>query len=312
MKIETFSVDPEGEKDAWLALRQRDVTASVVGSLFGINPYKTRFELWLEKDGRLTEDEVDEEADALVRGRLLEPIVLKLLAQQYPSWEIWQPDVYLRAPDLGLGATPDAYARDPKRKGRGVIQVKTTIQRNFVQEWVNAEGEVEPPLWIVLQTIQEAVLAQADWACVGVLSLDGRMKPTMIDVPIHRAIFDRSAEEARAFWDSIAAGDVPAPDYTKDSQVIARLHAEDNGREIDLTGDNMLPAILAEREELLQRMRFDKQRLTEIDAEIAHKVGDFERAIVGDWIVKRPMVTRKGFFVEPTTYRRTIIKSLSR
>lgn len=308
MKIETIKVDPEADRDGWLALREQDVTASVAGALLGVHPYKSRYGLWMNKAGRVSADV--KENVAMIRGRRMERPALEILGEDRPRWKIEQPNVYLRAPELRIGATPDAYAVDPKRKGFGNVQVKTTTTQGFKKGWHNEHGEVEPPLWIAIQTIQEAKLAGASWACVVVLVMDLGLTLEVIDVPIHEGVFARVVSETQEFWKSIKDGVPPDPDYGADGALISAMYAEDNGREVDLTGDNMLPAILPEREAIRQRMIADKGRLAEIDAEIAHKVGDFERAIVDGWLIRRPIVSRKGFFVEPTSYRRTTIKKI--
>lgn len=309
MTVQRFDVDPVGGRDEWLALRQNDITASVAGALLGVSPYKSRFELWMEKAGRAPEPQG--ETAAMVRGRVLEGPALDLLAIDRPKWRIDRPNIYLRDPAARLGATPDAYAVDPARPGFGIVQVKTAEQGVFRRNWLDDEREVEPPLWIVVQAMLEAHLAGAEWACVAVMVVGFGLDLHIIDVPIHAGVIRRLREEAAAFWKSIEAGDAPEPDYGRDGALLAGLYRDDNGREVDLSGDNMLPVLLAEREALRENMRVEKARMEEIDAEIIAKIGDHERAFVPGWSLKRPLVKRRGFYVEPTEYRRLSIKKLN-
>lgn len=307
--IERITIDPETEREQWLALRRQDVTASVAGALLGVHPYKTRYALWMEKAGRIGEDAA--ETQAMIRGRVLEAPALALLCIDRPHWRIWQPNEYLRDPRARMGATPDAYAIDPDRDGRGVIQVKSVEKSAFARNWRDDDGEVEPPLWIVVQAIQEAHLACASWACVVAFVIGFGLELHVIDVPIHQGVIDRLRDETAIFWTSVLAGLPPEPDYGADGALIARLYRDDNGREIDLTGDNALPGILEERAELKDRMRADKARLDEIDAEIIAKLGEHERGFLPGWSIKRPLVNRRGFYVDPTTYRKLTIKQLA-
>lgn len=308
MKIEEYSVDPEAQRDEWLALRRQDVTASVAAALLGVDPYRSRYRLWMEKAGRISEDV--EETAAMLRGKMLEAPALKMLSVDRPKWKVWQPHLYLRDPDARMGATPDAYAVDPERKGFGVVQVKSVSPRAFKRNWMDEDGEAEPPLYVLVQTIQEAHLAGASWAAVLALVIDDGIRVRLFDVPIHAGIIKRLREETAKFWKSIEANEPPDPDYGRDGTLLAGVYADDNGREIDLSADNMLPALLDEREAIKCRMRADKARVDEIDAEVIAKLGDYERGFLPGWTIKRPLVQRRGFYVEPTEFRRLSIKKL--
>ncbi|MGH6865461.1 MAG: YqaJ viral recombinase family protein, partial [Methyloceanibacter sp.] len=73
------------DRQAWLAARKQDVTASDASTLLGINPYKTPFELWAEKTGR----EADaEDNDVFRRGRAMEFVAIDFLREDYPDWKI--------------------------------------------------------------------------------------------------------------------------------------------------------------------------------------------------------------------------------
>lgn len=309
MSVETFHVDPEHGRDEWLALRRHDVTASVAGALLGIHPFTSRYRLWMEKAGRLAEAE--EETAAMLRGRVLEAPALELLKLERPRWKITRPDVYLRDPSARMGATPDAYAVDPKRKGFGVVQVKSVEKSVFRRKWLDEAGEVEPPLWIAVQAIQEAHLAGASWACVIAFVVGFGLDLHVIDVPMHGGIVRRLREQTEAFWRSIEAGEAPDPDYGRDGALLAGIYADDNGREIDLSRDNRMPELLREREELMARIASDKARLSEIEAEVVDKLGDHERAFLPGWTLTRKLTRRKGFYVDPVAYRRLSIRRLS-
>lgn len=304
--IERYSIDPELGRDHWLNLRKRDVTASVSGALLGVHPFVSRYRLWHEKAGTIQEDAA--ETQAMIRGRVLEAPALELLKIDRPKWRVWQPNEYLRDPAARMGATPDAYAIDPERDGFGVIQVKSVEKSVFARKWRDEDGEVEPPLWIVIQAIWEAHLSGASWACVVAFVVGFGLELHVIDVPLHHGIIDRLRDETAIFWTSVLADLPPEPDYGADGALIAGLYSHDNGREIDLTGDNALPGILAERADLKARIKADTTRVAEIDAEIIAKLGENERGFLPGWIIKRPHIERRGYYVQPTSYRRLTIK----
>ncbi len=180
MTVEVHEITSHPE---WLAMRRQDVTASVVGALLGVHEYQTRYGLFALKHGDIEED--IETTGPMMRGVLLEPVALKLLQIEKPDWKLeWNgtPGIisgrYYRDPDRRLGATPDCFATDPDR-GRGIVQIKTTIAPTFRKSWFQQDhgGEDDdgsppvaaPPLWVATQAILEANLTGVQWANVAVL-----------------------------------------------------------------------------------------------------------------------------------------------
>lgn len=302
---------PITSRDQWLSLRRQDVTASVVGALLGVSDYVTAYGLWALKSGRIDED--PEDNPAMKRGRLLEPVALRLLAEERPTWAIETPGVYLRDPAVRLGATPDAYATRPDIAGRGVIQVKTTPESLFRAKWVDPDTrEVTPPLWIAAQAIVEAHLSGASWACVAVLVVGFGIDLHIVEIPIHRGLIGRIEGEVRDFWRRVVENDPPPQDFARDGAVINRLYAEDDGEEIDLSDDARLAEIIAERARLkaieAEGAAAEKMRKP-IDAEIIAKLGNAAAArLSGGGVVEAKTVRRQGFTVAPTTYRTVKVK----
>jgi len=56
----------------WLAERKKGIGGSDVGAILGVNPYRSRMDVWLDKTGR-----GGEVADnyAMARGRAMEPFL---------------------------------------------------------------------------------------------------------------------------------------------------------------------------------------------------------------------------------------------
>ena len=304
-------VIPITSREQWLAMRRQDVTASTVGALLGVSDYVTAYGLWALKSGRIEED--PEDNPAMKRGRLLEPVALQLLAEERPTWSIEAPGVYLRDPAVRLGATPDAYATRPDIAGRGVVQVKTTTESVFRAKWLDPDTrEVVPPLWIVAQAIVEAHLSGASWACVACLVVGFGLDLHIVDVPIHHGLIDRIEDEVREFWRRVAETDPPPADYARDGAIVAGLFADDDGSEVDLSDDERISEIVAERARLkaieAEGNAAEKARKP-IDAEIVHRLGNATRArIAGGGIVEAKAVKRSGFTVAPTSYRTVKVK----
>lgn len=275
------------DRASWLALREPDVTASVAAAVVGEHPYQTRLGLYALKTGQAADSEVEpiiEENSIslppMLRGTVLEPVVPKLIGMMRPLWEIEPCDWYYREPAARIGATPDLIAIDPDRGELGVIQVKTTDHRTFRKIWKREDGSVEPPLFIVIQAIIEATLTGASWAAVAVMVSGSTLDLHLIDIPIHAGIMKRLRAEVAEFWRRVAAGEPPEADYGRDAEVLAALYREDNGQEIDLSGDNQLPERLARRDELLAERRTTDDEIERINTELKDRLGPNEAALV--------------------------------
>jgi hypothetical protein len=290
-------------REQWLACRSQDITASIAGALLGVHPYSTAYGLFLLKSGKITED--PEETGPMRRGRLLEPVAVQMLREDRPDWTIHNHPIgyYYRDPDSRIGATPDVLATDEHGK-LGVIQIKSVEPSIFRRDWKNEDGTIEPPLWIVCQAIIEAHLTGADWAAVAPMVIGFGVELPIIPIPIHVGILERIKAEVATFWQRIKEGRNYDPDYGRDGALIAKLYPQDNGKEIDLSGDNEMPAAI----DLLETARAEKKAAEAEEkiakAIIADKMGEASIARLADGRrVSHKTTERQGYVVAPTSFR---------
>src|SRR5262245_51844011 len=198
-------------REQWLAWRQRDVTASDVAPVLGLHPTRTIAKVWAEKSGLISPEPPTE----FLEYRLsLEAAAIDWLQRKRPTWDIRRGGVYLRDPDLRLGATPDAIAVDPEREGIGVLEVKSVIRYIFESDWkqfdVADDGiiEAEGPIYHQLQSLTGAMLAGASWIVLVGLVLDNAGTGSLALAPVER---NQSAEQrikdgVARFWAMTDAG----------------------------------------------------------------------------------------------------------
>lgn len=292
---------PVTDRAAWLARRHADVTASAAGCLLGVHDYLTPYALWALKSGLVQED--PEESPVMVRGRLLEPVALQLLREQRPGWRLWQPGAYWRDPVRRIGATPDALAIN-EAGHLGVIQVKTVEPSVFRRKWRTEDGAVEPPLWIVVQALVEAHLVGARWAAVAAMRVGFGLDLDVVEVPLHAGLIARIEAEVAAFWGSVESGQPPAADYGRDGATIAALHAPDDDLPpLDLSADNRIMELVAERETLSRIAAETKAEREKVDAEIVEKLAGHTVALLGDGRrITRKLQTRREHIVAASTF----------
>lgn len=280
--------------------RDGDLTSSVIGAAFGLDPYKTIGQVVAALRG-LKADHQD--SVPMRRGRALEPVVAQLLADARPDLEIWKANEYLRDPVLRLGASPDYYARtnEPKKLA---IEIKTTTKRRFDQLW--GDG---PPVHYALQIAVAMMLDDADAGIIAALIFDEyHFELRTFDVPRHAGAEKRIVETVKNFWADFDAGIPPKVDFERDGDLIALMYpVEVEAKVIDLRADNRIQELLVIDERLSAEAKELETARKAVANEIKMKIGDAESALVNGWRVTFKTQSRKGFEVKPTSFR--VLKS---
>jgi predicted phage-related endonuclease len=263
----------------------------VVGALFGDHPYCTHLELYLEK----TSEEIDDvDSSVMRRGRILESAVAAAVAEE-KGWKPLKAVNYYRNPETRLGATPD-YLVDTG--GIAPLQCKTVDPRVFERSW-----EDGPPLWIALQALTEAMLLDAPCAWVGALVLKRDYPVFTYEIPRTPSAEARIIEAVQEFWARVDEKNMPAPNYARDSGAIAKLFPKDDGSVLDLTGDNLLPPLLAEFCCLRTEIKDRETRVEEIQAEVKDKLGTAAEAKLAGFKITHKTQTRQERIVKAATFR---------
>ena len=281
-------------REQWLELRKPDITASTIGALFNCHPYSTALKIYAEKRGTefLNEDNL-----AMRRGRWLEPAVRKAVEEERPDWKLVEPNEYLRDPDYRIGATPDFYITGDPR-GKGILQAKSVAPSVYARDW-NDGAEV--PLWIILQAVTEAMLANADFIVVAALLVDAHnMEVAIHEMPRNPAAEEKIKKAVETFWQNIDLGIEPDPDFARDADTIkAMWRSEEPTNEVDLSGNNRIPALLEQRTILKEQIKANEATLEAIDAEIKFEMKDAAVATgISGW-----RVTYKTSFVKEYTVK---------
>lgn len=266
---------PVTDRGTWLELRRRDLTASDVAAVAGLDPRKSALSVYEDKIG-MSDGIADNQM--LRGGRWLEAAVIAAVADMRPDWQVRKAAVYLRDPETRLGATPDAFAMIPD-VGLANVQCKVVALPEFEEHWQD-EGV---PAQYAVQTAVESGLADTVTGYLAVLVIGTYYRDLALrEVPRHPAAERRAAELAVSFWEHVAAGVPPPVDMEKDQALIAALPASP-GKEIDLSTDPEIRQLLLEHERLDMMVgEFEKDRAY-VDTAIRLKLGDAEVAFVPGW-----------------------------
>lgn len=308
MSIERIQIT---DRTTWLALRARDITASDVPAVCGEGVYGTAAQVWAHKRGMIPAQEMTE---PMKRGIWFEPAVFEALAMEQPTWELRRAKVYLRDPDARLGATPDGVAIDPERPGIGVIQAKVVSEQAFRDKWLESADDdphdpfaaARPPMGYELQTLTEAMLADAQWGMVGALIVGGwKCSLRLFPIERHDGAEARIRERVAHFWKTyLDAGVQPPIDPDRDEGLLKALHPKDDGSEIDLSGDNELPGVVQDLVAARDVKKNAEARERAAKAIIFDKIGPAAFARLADGRrISAKTTHRSSYVVDATEFR---------
>lgn len=288
---------PITNRERWLEQRKFFVTASVAAALWGdgVHPYVTAYQLWAEKSGLVSEEKA--ETPAMRRGRLLEPVLLELLREEFPTWTIAPCTKFYSDAKARIGATPDFFATRPDISGLGIIQGKTAGKFAFRKGWTDADGDLAVPTWVGIQASVEAALTGASWAAVAAMSLgDGGLDLHVEDVPLLPALMGKLRRLVDDFWRRVDYRTPYEPDYGRDAALISRLYEGEDGPMLkDLVDDKTVANLLDRREALKAR---------EADGHAANR----ERKKIDAMLIKRLDNARGARLLDGRSYTVKIVR----
>jgi putative phage-type endonuclease len=290
--IERHSITDHNE---WLRWRKQDVTASTAGALLGLHPYCTPLQLYLDKTGIAPMDNRDN--PAMRRGRLLEPVAMRIVQEEHPEWRVEAPGVYLRDPDKRIGATPDIAVRD-ENDAPGVIEIKSVEQSAFRRNWLDENGEIRVPLWIAIQALVCAHLMQAQWAQVGVLRVSHGIEFDLIPIPQTPNLIERIEAAATEFWTAVEQQQPPPPVFPTDIDAVLRytkgLDVSDEAVILP-EGDNYWRERLGEYVRVGAEIKEREALCKAIKAETLHKLGPATKLMQdGRVLATAKLITKKA------------------
>jgi putative phage-type endonuclease len=306
-------------QDEWLNLRAADLTSSEVAALFGHSPYTTRLELWLSKRGG--QQLGIAETERMFWGNQLEAPIADGLAAMY-GLTVEPLKVYMRHPTVErMGSSFDfrVVACDPDRAweqhretaeriaallaehGWGLFEIKNVDSLMAHRTWDRDGDMIEAPLHIELQVQHQLAVSQRGFALIGALTGGNT---TILEI---RERDDEAVEAIEAgvveFWRTVDADEQPSPDYERDLAAIRGLYEPDPDAELEEEQEQALLGLLPEYDEVGEQIRELEKRKKALQARLFDSLRTVEKAEVGEFRISAKTVNRKGYTVEPRSYR---------
>lgn len=264
----------------WEILRRSGLGGSDVAAACGLSPWKTPYQLWLEKTGRVEPEFDDEALERMGWGHKLEPLLLREFGERHDELILTGSEgTYADDDQLWMRANVDALAWAPPDKTSGwenlagIVEIKTGNHRQ-VEHW--ADDQV--PIYYVAQTQWYAHLLGAPRIYVAAL-LD---TSTYVERVLERddELIADLVELAAEFWGYVR-DDVPPPvDGDEDTRKALSRWTATPEKVVEL--DRLWDKAITRRDELSDQIKMLTRDRDQLDNELRAVMGDAEEAYIGE------------------------------
>lgn len=289
----------------WLAARATVLGGSDVSALFGApdengrvrsaNPYKSEYELWLEKLGLV--DASKKETEAMYWGKVLEPYIAQRYreetgrAVELLGFTICQIDA---CPYLGV--TPDAVIAPIDERGPGILSIKNVD----LMRWKRQAWDEELPPFIQIQLQAELAVRGAAWGSFALLVGGNRFH--WQDVDRNDRFIEVLFKRVAVFKRRIDEHDAPAIDASeRTADALKRLYCGNTGETVKL--DEEFNAVAAELERAKVEGKDAAERERGARSKLMAAIGNAALAELADGtFFKRTIIEKKPYTVTPKPY----------
>ncbi|WP_084245184.1 YqaJ viral recombinase family protein [Planomicrobium okeanokoites] len=258
MRAESLVSTIELSRQDWLAYRQKGLGGSDCGTIMGVNKWKSKFQLYLEKTGEYVE-EVNNEF--VYWGNTLENLVAKEFELRSGKKVRRRNSMLVHPEHNFMMANLDRVVVGEK----AILECKTTSAYNL-GEW---EGDEIPAVYLCQL---QHYLAVTGYEKAYIAVLCGGNQFIWKEVPRDEELIEIIIKNERKFWEeNVLAGVAPEIDGSSAAtDLLKKLYPEDNGETLMLTNkeDQIIEALEAIKSELKELEMLKKKYENQLKMEL--------------------------------------------
>lgn len=258
------------DRAQWLEIRNRGIGSSDAAAAVGLNPYKSQLELWMEKTGRTSPNDVPPDPDSpMYWGTLLEPYVATAYAQR-TGQRVRRLNAVLQHPTFNY------MLANIDREVVGCQDVQI-LECKTAGEFGSRLWKDGVPEYVQIQVQHQLAVTGKQAADVAVLLCGQQLE-------VHRVERDEDVIgrlmilEAR-FWESVERDIAPPADGSESAGNALRQLYRGNDTTIDFSGDETLSGQFAELVALRTELDAKEARAEVLKQAIQQAMAEASRAI---------------------------------
>lgn len=226
-----MAIIPVRDDAHWHELRSKNIGGSDIAAVLGVSPYKSKWQLWMEKSGKLLPEDLSQNS-AIQAGTFLESGIANWAAHRW---------------GMGISKVTDYYTCDDTPGMGASLDYITSINQPMEIKWsarghgwhYDGENILEAPEYYLLQVQHQIGCLNANGIDVDsgwlIALIDN--EPRRMLVPRHDTLVEAIRDGIKDFWDSVDAGREPDPDFSLDGDAITKMFGTLPRAEVELDSD---------------------------------------------------------------------------
>jgi putative phage-type endonuclease len=207
--------------------RRKFIGGADAGVILGLSPFKTPYDLWLEKISEEPEEIGEDKRTFFERRKSLEPFVISLLENEYGFSILNSNERYYKEDNSFITAEIDfEYDRFDKsifERANGEIK---TVNPFLTWQW-GESGSIDIPLYIQAQVMHGLMVTNRQ-KCI-VAALIGLDDLRLYEIIRDEEVIDHLFKKELEFWHMVKTKTPPPPTNGSDA---VKLFKKDNGKSI--------------------------------------------------------------------------------
>lgn len=289
-------------------LRRKHLGASDIPAILGMDPYRSPADVFLYKTEQI--DDPDETSEAITLGNDFEPVGVKRLAQKLNRLAVADPPTAIAGNGIML-AHADCLLLPEKAKpgtlaamiGAGAVPGEIKW-RSDSSDW-GEDGSDQAPVPVIAQVYAQGICLGVSVAYIGAFlpkyrGVDFRHYEIRLDPAYAREIEDRAC----AWWHRhVVRGVMPDPSERPPALELARRIARKPNVVVPVPAE-----IVREYVEAKTAATAAAKAKDAAEAKLRAVMAGAEGAEAPGFELEDKEITRKGYVVDPTTYRSLRVK----
>lgn len=266
----------EMTREQWFEERRKGLGGSDASVILGVNPWRSAFDLWLEKTGEYIQDVSNEK---MYWGNVLEDVVAKEFSKRTGK-KVRRKNVMIQHPDHEwMIANVDRVVVGEK----AILECKTTSAFN---QWDSV------PHYYYAQVQHYLAVMNFDMAYLAVLI--GGQQYKDFDIPRNDEYIEALIQAEEQFWHLVQTKEPPEMDGSEScSNMLSVKYPSGNGEEIELPADAF--KLVQEYESAKEGEKHMKSIKETAANKLKKMIGDNESGFIFDRKVKWSTFTKTDF-----------------
>lgn len=260
-------------EEQWLEVRRTGIGGSDIGSICGLNPYRTALDVYLDKIG---EGQAIEENEAMLWGKLLEDPIAQHFGKTH-NYLIGKTEAVLQSieKDFVIGNIDRYYIND--KDDTGLLEVKTTAwERDWEGDNIPAHYQAQFQWYLYLTGLNFG-----HFACL----IQGR-KYIEKEIQRDNELIDYLLRIGERFWKQVKDKTPPATDGTQASTEILKLIYPEARKKSEILLPDSVSQLLQQYYEASTELDKYLPLKTEAENKIKQIMGDNELGKLGELFIK--------------------------